>query len=76
MEIEKPISVTLEEAKQSIIQAVNGCKLHPSLLEPIIKDIYLEVQQLALKQYEVEKLEYERSLKELKESKEPKESAN
>lgn len=64
----KPISVILEDAKQSIVKTINELQLHPSLLEPIIKELYIEVQQQATIQYQKEKAEYEKSLKKEKES--------
>lgn len=57
--IEKPISLILEESKRVIIDAVNSTNLHPTLLEMIIKDIYNEVRERANYQYEFDKNEYE-----------------
>lgn len=57
--MDKPISIILEEAKQSIADAVNNANLHPALLEPIIKDLYTEVQYHAKMQYQKDKNEYE-----------------
>ena len=67
--IEKPISLILEESKRVIIDAVNSTNLHPTLLEMIIKDIYNEVRERANYQYEFDKNEYEQKTHEqLKES--------
>ena len=67
--IEKPISLILEESKRVIIDAVNSTNLHPTLLEMIIKDIYNEVRERATYQYEFDKNEYEQKTHEqLKES--------
>lgn len=60
--MEKPISLIIEEAKTDIVNAVNNTNLHPSILLPIIKDIYEEVLHTAQLQYEKEKQEYESSL--------------
>ena len=56
--IEKPISLILEESKRVIIDAVNSTNLHPTLLEMIIKDIYNEVRERATYQYEFDKKSY------------------
>ena len=65
--IEKPISLILEESKRVIIDAVNSTNLHPTLLEMIIKDIYNEVRERANYQYEFDKNEYEKSYEQSKE---------
>lgn len=65
--INKPISLVLEEAKQTIINAVNSTNLSPIFLEPILKDLYNEVHQQKTIQLEREKAEYERMLMEQKE---------
>ena len=48
--MEKPISLVIEETKQSLIETVNNCRLHPSIIEMIVKDIYIEICQLILSQ--------------------------
>ena len=58
----KPISLIIEDARQTIVQAINSTDLPPVLLESIIKDIYNEIRQLELEQYKSDKAEYERSL--------------
>lgn len=65
--IEKPISLILEESKRVIIDAVNSINLHPTLLEMIIKDVYNEVRGRAIYQYEFDKNEYEKSYEQSKE---------
>ena len=57
--MEKPISLIIEEAKTNIANAVNGTNLHPSILLPIIKNVYEEVLHIAQLQYNKEKQEYE-----------------
>ena len=61
--MEKSISLILGEAKQSIADVINNTGLPPVLLEPIIKDFYMEIQNAAVLQYQKEKQEYESSLK-------------
>lgn len=43
--MEKPISLIIEETKQSLTDTINTCRLHPAIVEMIVKDIYLEVCQ-------------------------------
>ena len=44
----KPISITIEETKQALIDVVGNCKLHPSIIALILKDVYWEVNQLKI----------------------------
>lgn len=60
--IAKPIAVIIKEAQETIISAINETKLNPVILEPIIKEIYLTVQQNANNEYIREKNEYEAAL--------------
>lgn len=62
--INKPISLIMEDAKNTIINTINDLNLHPTLLEVIMKDIYKEVNDLAKSQYERERAEYEQALAE------------
>ena len=62
--INKPISLIIEDAKQSIINTINEANLHPTLLEMILRDIYNEAKELAKSQYERERAEYEQALAE------------
>jgi len=59
--MDKPISVQINEAKENIVNVINEQHLHPTILEPIIKEIYLSIQQAAIQVYEKEKKEYEES---------------
>lgn len=62
--IQKPISMVIEESKNTIVNAINSVQLHPTLLEIIIKELYLEVQNQAKVIAENERYEYERKLSE------------
>lgn len=70
--MEKPISIVIEEARQTIASAVNSVNLPPVLLEPIIKDVYNEVRQAEIRQYQLDKVEYNKYLQEEKSSAEEK----
>lgn len=43
----KPLSVIIEDAKRSLIEAVNGSGLPPVILEYLVRDIYVEVSKQA-----------------------------
>ena len=45
--MEKPISVTIEETRNIIINILNESNLHPSIVELMLKGIYLEASMLA-----------------------------
>ena len=60
--IQKPISLIIEESKNIIVNAVNSVSLHPVLLEMIMKELYLEVQNQAIVTTQREKKEYEKLL--------------
>ena len=62
--INKPISLIIEDAKQSIIGVINEVNLHPTLLEMVLRDVYNEANELAKAQLNREKAEYEQALAE------------
>lgn len=61
----KPFSLIIEETKQELIDVINNSNLHPSIMEMIVKDIYLEVNRLNV---ETTKNEKEQFMKVMKES--------
>lgn len=63
--IEKPITIVRQEFIDSISNSINNCKLPLFVIEPILRDVYLEVKSLSQKQYEAEKAEYEKRILEL-----------
>ena len=62
--IEKPITVIRQEFIDTISNDINSCNLPLFVVEPILRDIYLEVKSLSQKQYELEKAEYEKKTQE------------
>ena len=56
--MDKPISMIIKESKTNIIKTINECKLHPSILELILKDIYAEIFEVSRKTSEIEEKEY------------------
>lgn len=61
--IEKPIMVVRQEFIDAIYDNINNCGLPLFIIEPILKDVYLEVRSMSQKQYEVEKADYESKLR-------------
>lgn len=61
--IEKPIMVIRQEFIDTIYDDINNCGLPLFIIEPILKDVYLEVRSMSQKQYEVEKADYENKLR-------------
>lgn len=58
--IEKPITVIRQEFIDAISNDISNCNLPLFVIEPILRDIYMEVKSLSQKQYEMEKAEYEK----------------
>ena len=56
--MDKPISMIIRESKSNIVKAINECKLHPSILEIILKDIYTETIETSKRISEIEEKEY------------------
>lgn len=54
----KPTSIAIEETKNSIIDIINKSKLHPSIIELMLKGIYLETVILSNDVFQQEKETY------------------
>lgn len=61
-QIEKPISVAIEETKQQIAKVINNSQLSPVVLDLILKDIYNEVHNVYTNQALQEKQQYDASM--------------
>ena len=61
--IEKPITIIRQEFIDNISNDINNSNLPLFIIEPILKDVYLEIKTLSQKQYEIDKEEYESKLK-------------
>ncbi len=60
--IKKPITVARQEFIVLISNDINNSNLPLFVIEPILKDIYLEIKSLSQRQYELERAEYEKSI--------------
>lgn len=67
--MDKPLSLRIEETKQTLINTINSSQLHPYILDSIVKDIYNEIHILCVNQskQEIEAYNAEISKKEQKE---------
>ncbi len=57
----KPLNLLLEEEKEKIVQVINQTKLPAFLLEPIIKEIYMQISELKKRELEESVKKYEES---------------
>ena len=62
--MDKPTNLIMEETKLNIARVINESKLPAFLLEPLLKDLYSQVNILKQKELEQSRKEYENSLKE------------
>lgn len=63
MNNDKPISIVLDDFKIAISNVITRSGLHPSIIEPILCNIYSEIHELAQRQLEIEREEYEKQIK-------------
>lgn len=54
----KPISIRIEDAKKTLAQTIVNCQLPPAIMEMVVKELYAEVQAIALQQLEKDRTEY------------------
>lgn len=49
--MDKPLSLVLEDTRVALVDCINQSGLSATLLEPIIKDIYLEIVEGKKQEY-------------------------
>lgn len=59
---EKPVTVVRQEFIDGLVNYVNNSNLPLFVIEPILRDVYIEVKTMSQKQYESEKAEYEQRM--------------
>ena len=64
--IQKPITMVRQEFINALVDVINNYNLPLFIIEPILRDVYLEVKSLSNKQCEIEKMEYEKKVQECK----------
>jgi hypothetical protein len=57
--MEKPLSIKVSEIKEGIVNIINTSGLHPTILQPLVKEIYLEVDAYAKSYAAQEQKQYE-----------------
>lgn len=65
----KPITIVREEVKEQIAAIINNSGLPAFVIEPILQDFLMEVKNVAIRQYEYDKQQYNASLKNKEEEK-------
>ena len=68
--ITKPMSVMRQELTEQIVSDINNCKLPLFVIEYILQDVLDTVKSAAKQQCEMEKMQYERLLKQNESNKE------
>ena len=66
--MEKPISLITKETIMSITKTIEESGLPLIVLEPMIKDLYIQIQQATIQQAKAEEEQYNKSLLESKET--------
>ncbi len=61
--MEKPLNLRIEEVKNQIANTINEANLPAYILKPIIKDFYMQLQNLEQMDLIKSQQEYENSLK-------------
>lgn len=61
-QVMKPITVARVELVECLKNVINDSMLPAFIIEPILKDMYLETKAVAQKQYELDKQKYEKAL--------------
>jgi hypothetical protein len=59
----KPSTIIYEEFKRDLANLINNCGLPAFVIEPVLRDYTNEIKALAQRQYQLDKAEYDESLK-------------
>lgn len=65
----KSISIICEEFKEDFANLINNCNLPICMIEIILENYLQEIKIMSKKQYELDKKQYEESIKNKKENK-------
>lgn len=70
--INKPLSIVREETVRELTDIINQSGLSPIIIVPILKDLLYEAQAAMQRQYELDRIQYEKALsQEQQESQDP-----
>ncbi len=61
--MEKPLNLKIEEIRKQIMNIINEANLPAYILKPIIKDFYMQLQNLERQELIQAEKQYEKSLK-------------
>lgn len=61
--MDKPISIIISEAKANIIEVINAQNLSPSIMELIIKSIYMDISEMRQQELLADKKKYNNNSK-------------
>ena len=61
-QVEKPITMVIEDAKNNLINVINQSGLHPFILDSIMKELHNEIHISYLKQAQIEAENYNKSV--------------
>lgn len=61
--MEKPLNLRIEEVRNQIADTINGANLPAYILKPIIKDFYVQLENLERTELIQAQKQYENSLK-------------
>ena len=62
--MDKPVTLIREELIEDMVRLINGSSLPLFVIEPILKDLYLEVKNGAQQQLERDRVQYQSSIAE------------
>lgn len=65
----KPITIVREETKEQIADVINNSGLPAFVIEPILQEFLTEVRNVAKRQYEYDKQQYDSFIKSKEEKK-------
>lgn len=61
-QVEKPITMVIEDTKNNLINVINQSGLHPFILDSIMKELHNEIHISYLKQAQIEAENYKKSV--------------
>ncbi len=61
-QVEKPITMVIEDTKNNLINVINQSGLHPFILDSIMKELHNEIHISYLKQAQMEAENYNKSV--------------
>ncbi len=57
--MEKPISLQLDDLRNTLVEIINSSKLPPCLIKPIVKEIYDQINILYVQEIEKDRKTYD-----------------